>query len=88
MLIQTEHFEVNTEMAMQQQQFGRDLQVCFCHIHVFVQKRVFYTRTGRTTWVCVERATEGQCGATCVCLCACLFLVWVKSQDSTATESE
>ena len=69
----TEHIEVYTEMARQQSQFWRDLLVCFCKIYVFVQKRMFYTRTGRTC-VCVERAKLGQCDATCVCLCAFLRL--------------
>ena len=44
--------KVNTKMARQQQQFWRDLQVCFCQIYVFVQKRMFYTRTGRTACLC------------------------------------
>ena len=63
---------ISTGMARQQLQFGRDLQVCFCQIYDFVQKRVFYTRTGRTACVCVERATPGHCDATCVCLHVCL----------------
>ena len=39
-----------------------------------MQKRVFYTRTGRTTCVCVERARPGQCDSDMrvpVCLSAC-----------------
>ena len=44
-------------MARQQQQFWRDLQVCFRQIYVFVQKHMFYTRTGRTTRVCVEASS-------------------------------
>ena len=73
------------EMARQQlRQFWRGLQVCFCQIYVFVQKRMFYTRTGRTAWCCVERAARVSVTATCrlvrpVPLSGCVFL-WVKSQ--------
>ena len=40
--------------------------VCLC-----AKAYVLYAG-GANHRVCVERATEGQCDATCVCLCACL----------------
>ena len=48
LLIETEHFEVNTEMARQQQQFWRDLQVCFCQIYVCAKAYVLYADGGET----------------------------------------
>ena len=61
-------------MARQQSQFCRDLQVCFCQIYVFVQGRMFYTRTGRTARVCVERARVSVTrhgGPVCLSACFC-----------------
>ena len=75
-------------MARQQLQFWRDLQVCFCKIYAFVQKRMFYTRTGRTACLRVtERARVSVTRHVCACVLVCVFL-WVKSQDSTTPEPE
>ena len=61
-------------MARQQWQFWRDLQVGFFVSLCLCAKACVLYADGANRRVCVrvERATEGQCGATCVCLYACL----------------
>ena len=52
------------------------MQVCFCQIYVFVQRRMFYTRTGRTACVYVERFRVSVTQHACACVLVCVFL-WV-----------
>ena len=92
MSIETKHFEVNTEMAIKAAVavLATFTRVCFCQIYVFVQKRMFYTRTGRTVCVQVVSSELGSVSVTrhaCACVLFCVFL-WVKSQDSTTPEPE